>query len=126
METSLFLAQFWGWIIVVIGLVYILKSKTLTDEIFSLVEDRGFAILSGWVALIIGLTTVVLHNIWSADWRVVITVLGWLTLAKGVIRIGFPEIYRKAISFYGKKRWFIQILLIIMIALGAYLIWASY
>lgn len=125
MDITIFLAQFWGWLLVVVGSIYLLKKKTLAEEIFKLVEDRGFVLLSGWVALIIGLTTVILHNIWSADWRVVVTVFGWLTLIKGIVRIGFPKIYRKSDSFFREKTWLIQILLILMLILGIYLIWIS-
>jgi VanZ family protein len=30
------------------------------------------------------------HNLWVADWRVVITIIGWLSILKGAIRILLP------------------------------------
>jgi hypothetical protein len=34
---------------------------------------------------------VLVHNVWTADWRVIITVFGWLAVIGGVIRILFPQ-----------------------------------
>ena len=31
------------------------------------------------------------HNVWVADWPVIITMLGWLTAIAGAIRIVAPE-----------------------------------
>jgi hypothetical protein len=43
--------------------------------------------LSGLLSLLAGLTIVNLHNTWCADWRVTITVLGWLMTIGGVIAL---------------------------------------
>jgi hypothetical protein len=34
---------------------------------------------------------VLAHNVWAADWRIVITILGWLALIGGAFRILFPQ-----------------------------------
>jgi positive regulator of sigma E activity len=48
--------------------------------------------LSGLLSLLAGLAIVNLHNMWRADWRVIITVLGWLMTIGGIIRIVVPQI----------------------------------
>lgn len=125
MEVSIFFAKFWGWLLVVVCLIFLLRKKTLLEERFRLVEDKGFTLLSGYLALIFGLVTVILHNVWSADWRVVITIFGWLSLIKGIVRIGFPEAIQKMTPTFKNKPGLMQILLIICILLGAWLIWKS-
>jgi hypothetical protein len=40
--------------------------------------------LSGLLSLLAGLAIVNLHNTWRADWRVIITVLGWLMTIGGI------------------------------------------
>ncbi len=45
----------------------------------------------GVVTLVIGLAMVLVHNVWVLDWRVAITILGWLTLLKGFDLLFFPE-----------------------------------
>lgn len=59
-----------------------------------LIEDfyRNAAVvyLAGFMAVVLGSLVVVHHNLWVRDWRVLITILGWLALIKGVLLIVFP------------------------------------
>ncbi len=126
MEISLFLAQFWGWLLVIIGLIFLLRKRTLLEGMFRLEEDKGYVLVSGWLALIMGLVTVILHNVWVADWRVVITIFGWFSLIRGIVRTGFPEIPQKLVPTLKNKPILTQGLLVIAILLGAWLIWMSY
>ncbi len=122
METTIFLAQFWGWMLIVLSGIFLVRGKTLLEEMLQSVGDRGFTLSSGYIAFLIGLTTVILNNIWTADWVGVITLFGWISLVKGVIRIGFPETAQKMVlSFRGRSNM-IQGLLIITLALGVGLI----
>ena len=53
---------------------------------------------------LLGLVTVVLHNIWVWDWRVAVTILGWVTLCKGIEKISFPNrVNKKAQLFKGRQ-----------------------
>lgn len=126
METTIFLARFWGWLLVILLLILLMRRKALLTELFLLAEDRSFTLLSGYIALIIGLVTVILHNVWVADWRIVITIVGWSSLIKGVVGIGFPEATQKLVPVFKKKPLFIQVLLGIAILSGVWLIWMSY
>jgi hypothetical protein len=126
METSILLAQFWGWLLVIACTIYLFKREPLWEELHRLAEDRGFTLLSGWIALILGLVTVLLHNAWIADWRVVITIFGWLSLVKGIVRLGFPSIFQKVVRVYKSGIWLTRGSLAICILLGAWLIWASW
>jgi len=38
-------------------------------------DDKAFVISTGYITLLMVLVTVILHNIWVADWRVVITII---------------------------------------------------
>ena len=38
-----------------------------------------------------GLAIVLTHNVWVANWRVLITLIGWLMLIRGAVRILAPE-----------------------------------
>ena len=48
--------------------------------------------LSGVLSLLAGLAIVIAHNRWSGGWPVIITVLGWLMVIGGVIRIVVPQV----------------------------------
>ena len=55
----------------------------------------GLSYLTGFVALIIGFLIVHYHNFWVGDWTVLITIIGWLALIKGIIIIAFPQFIHK-------------------------------
>ena len=48
--------------------------------------------LSSVLSLLAGLAVVIAHNRWSGGWPVIITVLGWLMVIGGVIRIVVPQV----------------------------------
>jgi hypothetical protein len=48
--------------------------------------------LAGLLALVGGLAIVLTHNVWTRDWRVIVTVIGWLALIGGVVRIVVPQL----------------------------------
>ncbi len=50
--------------------------------------------LSGTLLFVAGLAVVRAHNRWSMGWPVLITLVGWLAMALGLIRMTFPHAYR--------------------------------
>lgn len=83
METSIFLAQFWGWLLLIVSILFLIRGKVLVEELFKMAEDRMFIMLSGWISLILGLVTVILHNAWNMmDWRLAVTIFGWIAIVK--------------------------------------------
>jgi len=125
MDISIFFAQFFGWYMVIMGLLILVKGKVFLEELLKMVENKSFLLLSGYLTLFLGLTTVILHNVWVEDWRVIITIFGWLTLIKGVLLIGFSNYYLKIAAYFVNKSMLIRILSITIIPLGALLIWVS-
>ncbi len=125
METTILLAKFWGWFLTISCLIFFLK-KSLIEELFRLLENKGFVILSGYLAFLIGLVSIILHNLWVLDWRVIVTIFGWVSLIKGIGRLAFPEAPSKTAEKLRKNPVLIQLLLIFGIILGAFLIWKSY
>ncbi len=126
MDITIFLAKFWGWLLVIVCLIFLLRKRVLLEELFGMIENKVFLLFSGYLALIIGLITVILHNVWVADWRIVITIFGWISLMKGVVGIGFPEITQKLVPAFKNKPVLTQGLLIITILLGVWLLLMSY
>ena len=66
--------------------------RKISDDIF---KNAGLSYLTGFVALIIGFLIVHYHNFWVGDWTVLITIIGWLALIKGIIIIAFPQFIHK-------------------------------
>jgi hypothetical protein len=84
--------------------------------------------LAGLLALTAGLAIVNTHNEWTSDWRVVITILGWLCVIGGVIRIVFPGVVGSlgASMITGTSNGWIIGEGVIFLALGAWLSFMGY
>ena len=121
MEISIFLARFWGSFFVIFGLLFIITKQL--GKTIEMTENKAFVISTGSITLLVGLVTVILHNMWVADWRVVITILGWSTLIKGIMKVGFPEQIHKQAQRFKKKQWLSSLF---MILLGVFLLWMSF
>ena len=54
---------------------------------------RSYALifLAGVITLAVGIALVLAHNVWVGDWRLIITVLGWLGVIGGLFRIIWPQ-----------------------------------
>ena len=75
--------------------------RRVFDDLF---KNAALTYLMGFTAAILGFLMVNYHNTWERDWTVLVTILGWLALMKGVLIIAFPRFvqsYSKPI-FEGK------------------------
>lgn len=62
--------------------------RGLLDDLF---KNAALTYLMGFTVVILGFLMVNYHNTWSKDWTVLVTILGWLALMKGVLIIAFPR-----------------------------------
>ena len=104
MNLSNYLAELWGITIAVVSFALLIKPKYL-EKLFAEVENEATMFFWGIVSLVIGLAMVFIHNVWVLDWRVVITVLGWLTLIKGLDVLLLPDHMRKRWQKMGNRQW---------------------
>jgi len=62
--------------------------KKLFDDIM---HDMSALYLGGFIALIAGFAIVTHHNVWDGSTlEVLVTIIGWLALIKGVMLLAFP------------------------------------
>ena len=120
MDISIFFARLWGSYSVIFGLLFIITGQL--GKTIEMTDDKSFVISTGYITLIMGLVTVILHNIWGSDWRIAITILGWSTVIKGIMKIGFPDHIHKQAQRFKKKQLLSAAFLIF---LGAWLFWVS-
>ena len=91
MATSIFLARLIGPVCLVIGLALLINRaafRTLADEFL---HSPALMFLSGVITLPAGLAIVLTHNVWAGDWRILITILGWLAVVGGALRLLAPQ-----------------------------------
>jgi glucose uptake protein GlcU len=121
MEFSIFFARLWGSFFIIFGLLFIITRQL--GKTIEMTDDKAFVISTGYITMLMGLVTVLLHNVWTLDWRVVITVLAWSTLIKGISKIGWPEQIHKQAQRFKKKQWLSAFFIV---ALGVWLFLVSF
>ncbi|MCP4780821.1 MAG: hypothetical protein GY877_08760 [Hyphomicrobium sp.] len=126
METSLFLAKLIGPVLIVIGLGLLVKPKDFLEMATDFLASRAMIFLAGLLTLVTGLAIVLTHNVWVFNWPVVITILGWLSIAGGVFRILFPAGVQAMGASMMDKPAMMTVSGVIQIVLGLWLCYAGY
>ena len=123
MDTSLFLLKFWGWYCVIFFFVLSFNPRRIRQIIDDL-QDQKFTILISFIAIVIGLLNVLLHNIWEADISLLVTIFGWAALMKGILLFTFPKLVVKWITLFNIK--FVQVLYVLLLFIGLFLLNSAY
>jgi len=92
MQTSIFLGRLLGPLLLLTGAGIVLNPKSFRTIAGEVVRSVTLVYLFGFMDLAAGLAIVLTHNVWVASWRVLITLIGWLLLIRGAVRIVAPEI----------------------------------
>ena len=88
---SIFLAKLIGPIMLAVAIGIFVNGavyRVLADEFL---RSRALIYLSGLLLMTAGMALVLTHNVWVANWPVLITILGWLAAIGGAIRIIAPQ-----------------------------------
>jgi hypothetical protein len=91
MGTSIFLAKLIGPVCLVIGLALLINGAAFRTLAKEFLDSPPLMFLSGVITLPAGLAIVLTHNVWAGDWRILITILGWLAVIGGAVRILAPQ-----------------------------------
>ena len=128
MQRSIFLAKLIGPLLAVIGVALVFNADFFRLMAGEFLKSYALIYLAGVLTLGAGLAIVNTHNEWTGDWRVVITILGWLFVISGVIRIVFPrtvEAFGTSMITTASNSWIIGEG-IVFIALSAWLSFKGY
>ncbi len=90
MSNSLFLARLIGPVMLLVGLSVFANQRGFRDMAEEFLASRALMFLSGLLLLPVGIAIVLVHNVWTADWRVLITIFGWLNAIGATVRLFRP------------------------------------
>ena len=122
-NVSTFLAEFWGWYLIIFFVILSFNPKRI-KQIFEDLRDEKFLILSAFLAIIIGLINILIHNIWEPNWKLIITLLGWVSLFIGLSLFIFPQPTVTSLKTFNVK--FVQVIYILLFLLGLFLLNTAY
>ena len=90
MDTSILIAKFMGPVILAASLSMFINRDQVTRIFEDFTNSPGMIFLAGLMTLLMGLTLVIFHNKWEANWTLIITIFGWIGIAGGLMRMMFP------------------------------------
>jgi hypothetical protein len=123
MDTSVFLAQLIGPVLVLVSIAMLLRPQSVSDMMQTLAAGQGqvWVFVLGIFALVAGLAMVVIHNVWDGTWRVIITLIGWMILLKGAVRLLAPDWALRTSSIMVSNKKLMQAFIFLLLLIGLYL-----
>ena len=92
MTPAVLIARLVGPLFVAIGIGILLNAPFYAGMIVEAVHSPTLVYLSGVASLLAGLAILNAYRAWTANWRVIVTVLGWLCMIGGILRIVLPQV----------------------------------
>ncbi len=126
MENSLLLAKFIGPYVILIGTGLLLNQKTFRQIMQDFPKNHSLVFVTGMITFVAGLSIVLFHNIWVKDWRLAITLFGWVALIKGAWLVLLPETLSKTTKLYVANFKLVLIPWFIMLLVGFFLTFKGY
>ena len=126
MAPAVLIARLAGPLFVVIGLGILLNTSSYTGMVVEAVHSPTLVYLSGVASLLAGVAILNAYRAWTASWRVVVTILGWLCVIGGIMRIVLPAIVTSLATTLYSGPTALMVAAVIVLILGAYLSYESY
>jgi hypothetical protein len=121
METSLFLAKILGLLYLTVGVGILLNKDHYNKLMKECMNSAVLMYFGGALALVAGLVIVMFHNIWLSEWYVIITVIGWLALVKGIVLLVSPKSINNFAAFWVNRMQLAGLVTLILgLVLGYY------
>jgi len=91
MELSILVARILALTYISAGIAALSGRITFSKIVDDFKSSQGLTFVSGFLALVVGVFLIQYHNIWVKDWTVLVTIVGWISLFKGIMLIAFPQ-----------------------------------
>jgi hypothetical protein len=100
MGTSVFIARIFGLCYLIIGACFLVNRKGFKRVMEDFCKNAALLFYGGLLALVVGVVIILTHNIWVANWAVMITIIGWAGLIKGIWLLAFPDSVARFMQAY--------------------------
>ena len=123
MDNSIFLAKFWGWYLIIFFFILSYNPKRI-KQIFDDLNDQKFLIITSFMAIIVGLLNILFHNIWTPDWKLIITLIGWTSIFIGLSLFIIPKQTISWLTLINIK--LVQVIYVLLFLMGLFLLNMAY
>src|SRR5262249_31439815 len=91
MSTSIFLARLIGPVMALVGVSLIVNEAAFRKMAQEFLLSPALIFFSGMILMPAGLAVLLSHNVWTFDWRVIVTFLRWGGVSTGALRVFAPD-----------------------------------
>lgn len=122
MQQAMWLASVFGPLLLIIGIWSVFYNSHAVKAMASLKTNPATVFALVVINLLIGLVIINCYNIWAADVSVLVSLLGWVFLVRGLVYLFMPHIMFK----YCSKAKMIRIRGTIGLIWGLVLCWYAF
>ena len=120
------IAALLGPVMCAIGVSLLFNRGEMTILASQLSDDYGLIFTSGVLLLVAGIAMARVHNVWSSDWHVAITIIAWVSIIGGLARILFFRQLADLAPNIAQWPVLLPFVAIILIAAGGFLTFKAY
>ncbi len=121
MPPAVLIARLIGPLFVTIGAGVLINAPFYVGAIEEAAHSPTLVYLSGIASLLAGLAMLNAYRAWTADWRAIVTILGWLMVIGGIVRIVIPQIVTALATTIYSGPTALEIAGMIVLVLGGFL-----
>jgi hypothetical protein len=121
-QATVFLAKLLGLLLIIMGISMVVQQENTLHIWFALVNNVALVYVVGLFTVAAGLAMVLCHNVWRGGLLpIVVTVLSWITLLKGITALVLPvELAQASFTALEYDR-LLYVYIVIWLVLGIYL-----
>ncbi len=125
-DPAILIARLVGPTFVAIAVGILLNASFYVGAVVEAVHSPTLVYISGIASLLSGLAIVNAYTAWTADWRVVVTVIGWILVIAGIIRIVIPQLVTPLATTIFSGPTALSITAVIVLVIGGFLTFKGY
>jgi len=91
MDVSILISRIFATVYTAFGLGFLISPNYYKKHIGMLLTKASFLFLSGFLGIAFGVVITYSHHYWENDWRMIITIFGWIILIQGILLIIAPS-----------------------------------
>jgi len=127
MQTSKIIAALVGPTLIASALSLLVNLDKAQRIVEELSQSPALIMIAGYATFVPGLAIVYFHNRWTGGWPVLVTLLGWLSLIAGLLRMLFPaELAALAAKIAPSAAGVFSVFAVIFLGIGAFLSFKAY
>jgi hypothetical protein len=126
METSKTIAGLIGPTFVAVAAALFLNLGSISAVLEPLSRNPALVLIYGIFLFVAGLAIVRFHNRWAVNWSILVTILGWLLIVGGLIRMLFPLRFAAAAGDFSQSSGMMAGVAVVLLAVGAFLSFKAY